>query len=94
MEYSINLKPNKMNLPSELQIELQNLKPIRYYEDKISISIAQLNEINSFLDSAINETQINFGNEMKEILLKEIYHSREAVFYIRKVNKIILPILN
>jgi hypothetical protein len=89
-----NFKFKIMNLPIELQIELQNLKPISYYEEKISVSIAKLNETNNFLNNAVNETEINFGNKMKGLLLKDIYHSREIVMYIRKINNLIQPMLN
>ncbi len=77
-----------------LQTELQNLKPISYYEEKISVSIAKLNETNNFLNNAVNETEINFGNKMKELLSKEIYHCREIVMHLRSINNLIQPMLN
>lgn len=83
-----------MNLPIELQIELQNLKPISYYEDEIIIATEKIKATNDFLIESTNQIQIDFGNKMKELLLKEVYHNREIVMYIRKINKIILPILN
>lgn len=77
-----------------LQIELQNLKPISYYENEISIATKKINATNKFLSEATNETQINFGKEMNILLSKEVYHNREIVMYIRKVNEIMLPMLN
>lgn len=77
-----------------LQIELQNLKPISYYENEIIIATKKINATNEFLSEATNETQINFGKEMNRLLLKEVYHNREIVQNLRKINKIMLPILN
>ncbi len=75
-------------------MELQNLKPISYYENEIIVVTEKINATNKFLSEATNETQINFGKEMNRLLLKEVYHFREIVQNLRKINKLILPILN
>ncbi len=75
-------------------IELKDLKPISYYENQINKCIAKIEATNQFLSSAKETSQINFANEMNKLLLKEVYHNREIIKYLREVNKLLSPLLN
>jgi hypothetical protein len=75
-------------------MNLQNLKPISYYENQINMLLEQIKATNGFLSKATNDVQKEFGNKMNELHSKEIYHYREIVMHLRSINKLIGPLLN
>jgi hypothetical protein len=77
-----------------MKIELKNMKPISYYENQIIAATEKIKATNEFLREATTESQISFGNKMNKFLLKEVYHNREIVMYLRSINKLMQPLLN
>lgn len=75
-------------------MELKNLKPISYYENQIIAATEKIKATTEFLREATTESQIDFGTKMNKLLLKEVYHNREIVMYLRSINKLMQPLLN